>query len=94
MVPGMGHCRGGDGPNEFFIASLKALDAWVTDVDCRLRRSSLPDNGVVAVGRGSWEWHLSDHSSDCSYLEGSYNWTVNRPGAVNMTDLGRLRRAL
>ena len=27
MVPGMGHCRGGDGPNTFDVVS--ALDAWV-----------------------------------------------------------------
>ena len=28
MVPGMGHCSGGSGPNSF--ATLTALDAWVT----------------------------------------------------------------
>jgi feruloyl esterase len=27
MVPGMGHCRGGDGPNTF--DALTALETWV-----------------------------------------------------------------
>jgi feruloyl esterase len=29
MVPGMGHCAAGSGPNSF--ATLSALDAWVSD---------------------------------------------------------------
>ena len=29
MVPGMGHCQGGSGPNSF--DTLTALDQWVTD---------------------------------------------------------------
>jgi feruloyl esterase len=29
MVPGMGHCRGGDGPNSFDVVS--ALERWVED---------------------------------------------------------------
>ena len=29
MVPGMGHCRGGPGPNQF--DALSALETWVED---------------------------------------------------------------
>jgi feruloyl esterase len=29
MVPGMGHCRGGDGPNSFDMVT--ALERWVED---------------------------------------------------------------
>jgi len=43
MVPGMGHCSGGPGPNTF--DTLNALDAWVT--------KGTPPDGIVAVNTGS-----------------------------------------
>jgi len=39
MVPGMGHCAAGSGPNSF--ATLSALDSWVSD-------NAAPD-AIVAV---------------------------------------------
>ena len=31
MAPGMGHCGGGDGPNNYTVAAMEALDAWVSE---------------------------------------------------------------
>lgn len=31
MGPGMGHCGGGEGPNDYVASILQAIDAWVTE---------------------------------------------------------------
>ena len=31
LAPGMGHCGGGDGPNNYVRPVLEALDSWVAD---------------------------------------------------------------
>jgi feruloyl esterase len=31
LAPGMGHCGGGDGPNNYTESVLQAIDAWVTE---------------------------------------------------------------
>lgn len=31
MAPGMGHCGGGDGPNNYAKSALEAIDAWVAE---------------------------------------------------------------
>lgn len=31
MAPGMAHCGGGEGPNNYTASALEALDAWVSD---------------------------------------------------------------
>jgi feruloyl esterase len=47
MVPGMGHCRGGPGPDQF--DALSALEAWVEDgvAPDRLIASKVQDGEVV-----------------------------------------------
>ena len=31
MAPGMGHCQGGDGPNNYMQSALAAIDKWVVE---------------------------------------------------------------
>ena len=31
LAPGMGHCGGGEGPNDYVVSILGAIDAWVSD---------------------------------------------------------------
>lgn len=31
MAPGMGHCQGGDGPNNYIQSALTAIDKWVVE---------------------------------------------------------------
>lgn len=33
MAPGMAHCGGGEGPNDYVASVLEAIDAWVTEGD-------------------------------------------------------------
>ena len=41
LAPGMGHCGGGDGPNDYLRPALEAIDAWVSE-------DTAPDSIVVS----------------------------------------------
>jgi feruloyl esterase len=82
MVPGMGHCVGGSGPNSF--ATLTALDDWVT-------QGVAPD-GIVAANSGSHRtMPLCKFPEEASYLGGpvdvASSWTCE-PGDRRLLETG------
>ena len=82
MVPGMGHCQGGPGPNTF--DTLGALDAWVS-------RGKAPD-GIVATNTGTGRtMPLCKYPEQASFVGGDVNsagsWTC-RATDTRMLDVG------
>jgi feruloyl esterase len=62
MVPGMGHCGGGSGPNSF--ATLTALDDWVTN-------GVAPDAIVATNSRGGRTMPLCQYPEEAQYRGGA-----------------------
>jgi feruloyl esterase len=61
MVPGMGHCTGGPGPNSF--DTLKALDDWVT-------KDLAPEAIVATTGAGGRTMPLCKFPEEARYIGG------------------------
>jgi feruloyl esterase len=82
MVPGMGHCSGGPGPNTF--DTLGALDAWVS-------QGVAPD-GIVATNTTTGRtMPLCKYPEEASYVGENVNdagsW-VCKPSDKRMRDIG------
>ena len=82
MVPGMGHCSGGPGPNTF--DTLGALDAWVS-------QDVAPD-GIVATNISTGRsMPLCKYPEQASFIGGNVNdaasW-VCRPSDTRMLEIG------
>ena len=58
MVPGMGHCTAGSGPNSF--ATLSALDSWVSD--------KVAPDALVAVNAAGRSMPLCKFPEEAKYL--------------------------
>lgn len=71
MVPGMGHCTGGPGPNSF--DTLKALDDWVT--------KNVPPEAIVATSSGERTMPLCKFPEEARYTGGAVDvaksWICN-----------------
>ena len=71
MVPGMGHCTGGPGPNSF--DTLKALDDWVT--------KNVPPEAIVATSSGGRTMPLCKFPEEARYTGGAVDvaksWICN-----------------
>jgi len=87
MVPGMGHCAGGPGPNSF--DTLKALDNWVT-------HGVAPDS-IVATSSTGRTMPLCKYPEEPSYsgtgdVNSAANWTC-RPDDHRLFEVGANGRA-
>ena len=60
MVPGMGHCTAGSGPNSF--ATLSALDSWVSD--------KVAPDALVAVNAAGRSMPLCKFPEEAKYISG------------------------
>ena len=82
MVPGMGHCSGGPGPNTF--DTLGALDGWVS--------RNVPPDSIVATNTSTGRsMPLCKFPEEASYVGGNVNaaqsW-VCKPTDTRMLEVG------
>jgi feruloyl esterase len=83
IVPGMGHCGGGVGPNSF--DTLQALDNWVTN--------GVAPEGIVATAPNGRTMPLCKFPEEARYsgsgdVNLAVNWTCN-PDDQRMLQVGR-----
>jgi len=83
IVPGMGHCGGGVGPNSF--DTLQALDHWVTN--------GVAPEGIVATAPNGRTMPLCKFPEEARYsgsgdVNLAANWTCN-PNDQRMLEVGR-----
>jgi feruloyl esterase len=83
IVPGMGHCNGGVGPNSF--DTLQALDNWVTN--------GVAPEGIVATAPNGRTMPLCKFPEEASYsgsgdVNLAANWSCN-PDDQRMLQVGR-----